>query len=603
LNMLKPQANAQRELLSLDGLWSFALETNDIETEQAWTRNLPSCLQIPVPSSYNDIFLDKKIHDHVGWVYYQRKAIVPRGWAQGRVFLRVDAATHRGRVYVNDEFVTEHVGGYTPFEADITSLVGAGAVFQLTIAVSNELSNETIPPGRVEVLPDGTRKQHYQHDFYNYAGLARSVWLYSVSDTFVQDTVVTTDISEDASIGWVTYSVATNRPIRGGATVEIALLDEEDNAVANGSGAQGTLCIPSPRLWEPGSAYLYQLGVSLLDGDGQIIDAYNLPIGIRKVEVRGSQFLINNRPFYFKGFGKHEDTTIRGKGLDPVYMVHDFQLMKWTGANSFRTAHYPYAEDVLEYADRHGIVVINETAAVGLNLAMVAGLYGGNVPPTFSPEAINDKTREAHEQAIRELIQRDKNHACVVMWIIANEPASSEQGAREYFEPLVSLARQMDPTRPISYANFMFCTHETDRITSLFDVICLNRYYGWYKHTGDLESAEEALEKDLTAWAAAYHQKPIIISEYGADAQAGLHAVGDNVPWSEEYQVRFLDMYHRVHDRVDAVVGEHVWNFADFQTSLQVFRVDGNKKGVFTRDRRPKAAAFALRERWTGLRY
>ncbi|KAL3496563.1 glycosyl hydrolases family 2, TIM barrel domain-containing protein [Aspergillus germanicus] len=601
--MLKPQANAQRELLSLNGLWNFALETDDIEKKQAWTRNLPPRLQIPVPSSYNDIFLDKKIHDHVGWVYYQRKAIVPRGWAQRRVFLRVDAATHRGRVYVNDELVTEHVGGYTPFEADITDLVGAGDEFRLTIAVSNELSNETIPPGRVEVLPDGTRKQHYQHDFYNYAGLARSVWLYSVSDTFVQDIIVTTDISDDASIGWVTYSVATNRPIRRGSTVEVALLDEEENAVANGSGTQGTLCISSPRLWEPGSAYLYQLGVSILSGDGQIIDTYNLPIGIRKVEVRGSQFLINNRPFYFKGFGKHEDTAIRGKGFDPVYVVHDFQLMKWTGANSFRTAHYPYAEEVLEYADRHGIVVINETAAVGLNLAMVAGLYGGNVPPTFSPETINDKTREAHEQAIRELIQRDKNHACVVMWIIANEPASSEQGAREYFEPLVALARQMDPTRPISYANFMFCTHETDRITSLFDVICLNRYYGWYKHTGDLESAEEALEKDLTAWAAAYHQKPIIISEYGADAQAGLHAVGDNVPWSEEYQVRFLDMYHRVHDRVDAVVGEHVWNFADFQTSLQVFRVDGNKKGVFTRDRRPKAAAFALRERWTGLRY
>ncbi|KAL3454581.1 glycosyl hydrolases family 2, TIM barrel domain-containing protein [Aspergillus insuetus] len=601
--MLKPQANAQRELLSLDGLWNFALETDDIEKKQAWTRNLPPRLQIPVPSSYNDIFLDKKIHDHVGWVYYQRKAIVPRGWAQRRVFLRVDAATHRGRVYVNDKFVTEHVGGYTPFEADITDLVGAGDKFRLTIAVSNELSNETIPPGRVEVLPDGTRKQHYQHDFYNYGGLARSVWLYSVSDTFVQDIIVTTDISDDASIGSVTYSVATNRPIRRGSTVEIALLDEEDNAVANGSGTQGILSISSPRLWEPGSAYLYQLGVSILSGDGQIIDTYNLPIGIRKVEVRGSQFLINNRPFYFKGFGKHEDAAIRGKGFDPVYMVHDFQLMKWTGANSFRTAHYPYAEEVLEYADRHGIVVINETAAVGLNLAMVAGLYGGNVPPTFSPETINDKTREAHEQAIRELIQRDKNHACVVMWIIANEPASSEQGAREYFEPLVSLARQMDPTRPISYANFMFCTHETDRITSLFDIICLNRYYGWYKHTGDLESAEEALEKDLTAWAAAYPQKPIIISEYGADAQAGLHAVGDNVPWSEEYQVRFLDMYHRVHDRIDAVVGEHVWNFADFQTSLQVFRVDGNKKGVFTRDRRPKAAAFALRERWTGLRY
>ncbi|KAL6229492.1 hypothetical protein BDW75DRAFT_249639 [Aspergillus navahoensis] len=598
--MLKPQANAQRDLLSLDGLWNFALETNNIEKEQVWTRNLPPSLQIPVPSSYNDLFLDRKIHDHVGWVYYQRKVTVPRGWAQERIYLRVDAATHRGRIYVNNIFVTEHIGGYTPFEVDISDLVSAGEEFRLTIAVNNELSNETIPPGRVETLPDGTRKQHYQHDFYNYAGLARSVWLYSVPDTFVQDITVTTDISDDASIGWIKYSVTTNRPVCADS-VQISLLDEEGNVVVKNSGAQDRLCIQSPQLWQPGSAYLYQLRVSLLKDDGQVTDTYKLQIGIRKIEVRCSQFLINNRPFYFKGFGKHEDTAIRGKGFDSVYMVHDFQLMEWTGANSFRTAHYPYAEEVLDYADRHGIVVINETAAVGLNLAMVAGLYGANVPPTFSPETITEKTRKAHEQAIRELIERDKNHACVVMWTLANEPASSEQGAREYFEPLVSLARQMDPTRPICYANFMFCTHETDKIIDLFDVICLNRYYGWYKHTGDLQNAEVALEKDLRAWAAAYN-KPIIISEYGADTQAGLHAIGD-VPWSEEYQVRFLEMYHRVHDRIDAVVGEHVWNFADFQTSLQVFRVDGNKKGVFTRDRRPKAAAFALRERWTGLRH
>ncbi|KAL3482060.1 glycosyl hydrolases family 2, TIM barrel domain-containing protein [Aspergillus californicus] len=429
--------------------------------------------------------------------------------------------------------------------------------------VSNELSYETIPLGRVEVLPDGTRKQRHQHDFYNCAGLARSIWLYSVPDAFVE------------------YSVTTNRP-GCAASVQISLLDEQESVVVTNSGAQDRLCVQSPRLWQPGSAYLYQLRVSLLNGDGQITDIYDLPIGIRKVAVNGSQFLINNKPFYFKGFGKHEDTPIRGKGFDPVYMVHDFQLMKWTGANSFRTAHYPYAEEILAYADRHGIVIINETAAVGLNLAMVAGLYGTNVPPTFSPETISEKTRQAHEQSIRELIQRDKNHACVVMWTIANEPASSEHGAREYFKPLVSLARQIDPTRPICYANFMFCTHETDKI-------------------GDLQTAEVALEKDLRAWAATYNN-PIIISEYGADAQAGLHAVSDT-PWSEEYQVRFLEMYHRVHDRVDAVVGEHVWNFADFQTSLQVFRVDGNKKGVFTRDRRPKAAAFALRERWTGLRY
>jgi beta-glucuronidase len=123
----------------------------------------------------------------------------------------------------------------------------------------------------------------------------------------------------------------------------------------------------------------------------------------------------------------------------------------------------------------------------------------------------------------------------------------------------------------------------------------LNRYYGWYLHTGDLATAETALQAELEAWAG--EGKPILMTEYGADTLGGLHSVLAQ-PWTEEYQADFLDMYHRVFDRVEAVVGEQVWNFADFATATSVGRVEGNKKGVFTRDRRPKAAAFALRRRW-----
>jgi beta-glucuronidase len=338
--------------------------------------------------------------------------------------------------------------------------------------------------------------------------------------------------------------------------------------------------------------------VELLDG-GEVIDSYTQPFGVRTVEVRGTQFLINGAPFYFTGFGKHEDTAVRGKGHDNAYLVHDFQLLDWVGANSFRTSHYPYAEEVLEFADRNGIVVVDETAAVGLNLGVQGGLTGIGPKPTFSPETFNDETQAAHAQHIRELIARDKNHPSVVMWSIANEPASNEDGAREYFEPLVQLARELDPTRPLTYAVVMFATFQNDKIADLFDVISINRYYGWYVFTGDLATAEQYLETDLRGWVDAFG-KPIMMSEYGADTMPGQHSVWD-MPWSEEYQQNYLDMNHRVFDRIDAFVGEHVWNFADFQTSNGIHRVDGNRKGVFTRDRKPKAAAHALRARWTGL--
>jgi beta-glucuronidase len=215
---------------------------------------------------------------------------------------------------------------------------------------------------------------------------------------------------------------------------------------------------------------------------------------------------------------------------------------------------------------------------------------------TFSPETVNDVSREVHAQAIRELVARDKNHPSVVLWSIANEPESQTPESREYFEPLFALTRELDPTRPVGFANFAVASHGKCLVSDLGDVLMLNRYYGWYVNTGDLAAAEQAWQTELEAWAT--EGKPIIITEYGADTVAGLHSVAP-VPWTEEYQVEYLEMNHRVFDRVDAVVGEHVWNFADFATMSGVRRVDGNKKGVFTRDRRPKAAAHLLRRRWT----
>jgi beta-glucuronidase len=126
-------------------------------------------------------------------------------------------------------------------------------------------------------------------------------------------------------------------------------------------------------------------------------------------------------------------------------------------------------------------------------------------------------------------------------------------------------------------------------------VVMLNRYYGWYLNTGDLEAAEAVWEDELRGWAK--EGKPIIVTEYGADTYPGLHSLVPE-PWSEEYQVAYLEMNHRVFDRFDAVVGEQVWNFADFATISGIARVGGNKKGVFTRDRQPKAAAHILRRRW-----
>jgi beta-glucuronidase len=592
--MLRPRDTRTRERRSLDGLWRFALDPGAVgRAEQWWDRSLPETSEAPVPASYNDIFADEGIRDYVGEAWYQTSPRVPEGWAGKRIVLRFDAATHKGTVWVNGTEVVAHAGGYTPFEADVTEFVELGSENRITIAVDNRLNWQTIPPGRVAETPDGPR-QSYFHDFFNYAGLHRSVWLYTTPPSRIDDITVITEL--EGARGKVTYDVQTTGDDHG--EVRVALRDSEAVEVGRGLGASGDLIVEDVHAWRPGEGYLYALVVELwADGDVPI-DVYELPVGIRTVRVDGARFLINDEPFYFTGFGKHEDSPVRGKGHDNSFMVHDFALMSWLGANSFRTSHYPYAEEVLEYADRHGIVVIDETPAVGINSGLAAGAFGAEPFTTFSPQTVGPETQEAHRQAIRELVARDKNHPCVVLWTIANEPESVTPEARAYFEPLVAEARRLDPSRPVGFANVLTATPDIDVLTDLFDVVMLNRYYGWYVSPGDLPAAERALDAEVRAWKDAY-EKPIIFTEYGADTFAGLHSVTPT-PWTEEYQVEVLEMFHRVFDRHEAVVGEHIWNFADFATAPGILRADGNKKGVFTRERRPKAAAHMLRRRWRG---
>jgi beta-glucuronidase len=593
--MLRPADSATRERKSLNGLWRFALDPDGAGRDQRWWNGpLPGDREVPVPASYNDLFPEAFVHDHVGDAWYQTMVRVPARWDGERIVLRFDSATHRGVVWVNGTQVAEHEGGYTPFEADITDAVRLGAENRITALVNNVLSWQSIPPGYVEETPDG-RRQKYFHDFFNYAGLHRSVWLHTSPKAHVSDVTVVTGL--DRSAGTVRYAVETEGA--DGLEVRVALRDGDGEEVARASGASGELTVSDVHAWRPGEGYLYTLAVELWGDRGAPVDEYSLPVGVRTVAVDGTRFLINGEPFYFTGFGKHEDSAVRGKGHDDAFMVHDFALMEWLGANSFRTSHYPYAEEVLEYCDRHGIVVIDETPAVGLNMGLGGGIFGTQGFKTFSEDTVSDATREVHRQAIRELVARDKNHPCVVIWSIANEPESDTPESRAYFEPLAAEARRLDPTRPVGFVNVMLAPADKDVVSDLFDVLMLNRYYGWYVNTGDLPAAERALEAELRAWVDK-HGKPIIMTEYGADTLAGLHSVVPT-PWTEEYQTALLEMSHRVFDRVDAVVGEQIWNFADFATSSGIMRVDGNKKGVFTRDRRPKAVAHDLRRRWRRL--
>lgn len=597
--MLYPVQTESRGLMDLSGVWDFKLDNGNGFEEKWYERPLKDPMTMAVPASYNDLKDGVDFRDHYGWVFYQRKLTIPSYMRSQRLVLRMAAVTHVGKVYLNGKLVCQHKGGFLPFEAEINEYLTDGENL-LTIAVDNRIDHSTLPVGSEGgggilgggMFPwKGSKPQNSPNfDFFNYCGITRPVKLYTTPTEYIRD--VTLNASVEGDKASISYEVET----AGEGTVRIELWNREGQKVAEAEGAAGVLNVEQVHLWQPLHAYLYEVKVAFG------ADRYTLPYGIRTVKVDGGKFLINGQPFYFKGYGKHEDTYPAGRGLNMPMNVKDISLMKWQGANSFRTSHYPYSEEMMRLCDEEGIVVIDETPAVGvhLNFGGGANFKGGKKVNTFDPvEEGGIRTFEHHKEVVRDMIARDKNHACVVMWSIANESDSGSPGAYEYFKPLYDLAREADPQhRPCTIVSVQMKNYKEDCTIRLSDVFCLNRYYGWYACGGDLEAARAMLEEELGFWNSL--GKPFMFTEYGADTVCGLH---DTVPvmFTEEYQVDYYKVNHQVVDSLENFVGEQVWNFADFATSQGIMRVQGNKKGIFTRDRKPKLAAHYLRERWTNI--
>lgn len=595
--MLYPIDSETRQTKDLNGIWDFALDPENIGVSQAWfsQSRLPGePATMPVPASYNDITTDKTIRDHIGPAWYLKKFFAPKSWESEQVDLRVGAASHRAVAWINGVEICRHKGGFLPFEGEASSAIRYGEENTLIIQVDNILDWTTLPPGEVKFetarvpSPVGFKHQDYMHDFYNFSGLHRPVRLVVRPRNGVEDVTVKT--TGDSSVFKVSVHTVTNAE-----SVSIALKDDSGVIVAQGLGINSVLTVESPNLWQPGAAYLYNLEVSTIDESGAVYDVYHLPIGLRTVEVIGKQFLINGEPFYFRGFGKHEDADIRGKGLDEVTNARDFQLLKWINANSFRTSHYPYAEEMMRMADREGIVVIDEVPAVGLYFFTEDELPEKSI---FVDERAGEPLRSHHLDCVREMIQRDKNHPCVVMWSLGNETATHEDAGVTHYEAVASLARSLDDTRPLTIVEYNFPWYS--KIGHIVDVLGVNRYYGWYFDTGCLETIAVKLRNEIECWWERW-QKPVLFTEYGADTIEGTHALPATM-FSEEFQIEFLDQYHTIFDEYDYVIGEQVWAFADFATKEGVRRVGGNKKGIFTRQRQPKSAAHYLRKRWEQLR-
>jgi len=578
--MLYPQSNSHRQVIELSDFWDFCFDPRDSGRENGWQSGFIDGRPIAVPASWNDQFEDGR--DFLGPAWYQTEFTLPWGWHEKRIMLRFGSVNYLAEVWLNGQPIGTHEGGHLPFEFDVTTLVQQSGN-RLVLRVDGRLAFDHVPPGNVTgdsadffASHSGNYPQA-QFDFFPYCGIHRPVLLYATALNAIQDVTVQTWFSGTHGQIHVRTESATSS-----ATIRIHLEGHGQHIIIenNFSGILGEvdLDVPDVALWSPASPNLYDMHIALLHG-ADIVDSYSMKVGIRTLRVDGNQLLLNDQPIYLNGFGRHEDFPVVGRGYLPALIIKDYAVMKWIGANSFRTSHYPYSEQMLDLADQLGFLVIDETPAVGL---------------CFREDGL-EKRRELCQQYVHEMIARDKNHPSVIMWSVANEPHSTSPHARPFFEQLYQQAKSLDTTRPVTLVSFLGADEQA---FEFYDLVCLNRYLGWYSQGGNLDDALALLSAELDV----IHEKfgkPILLAEFGADAIPGHHAQPPEM-FSEEYQAEMLVRYIALLRQKSYVIGENIWNLCDFKTSQGITRAGAlNYKGVFTRDRRPKLAAHRIRALWS----
>jgi beta-glucuronidase len=580
--MIRPLDNECRSARDLSGIWHIRFDPDDLGEDQGWQHGLApdEALPIAIPGSWNEQLAEAGFMNYVGSAWLQTRFWLPPLGLDRQAVLRFGSADTHADVWVNGQRAGASGAAMLPFEIALDGLAEPGSEVVLLVRVSNLLpvDGPTQRVTREDYASEGRPRDEYlpavRFDFFPYGGINRPVHLIVRPMAGLKQYRLAID----------TEAVDVRCPLAEGQRLVATLSGFGGEWQAEAAGPDAVLRLaPDPvRLWSPETPDLYILRLDVHDGSGALVDRVSQRVGLRSFRVEGAQILLNGAPYVLKGFGKHEDSPIHGRGLNPPQMIKDFRLLKWCGANSVRTSHYPYAEEFLDLADEIGILVIDEVFSVNLDFRKV-----------------NAATLVAHKEAVGELIARDINRTCVVAWSLANEPgylAEPEYRTQSpaYWRALFAHARACDPSRPLTHANVGYAGND-DPAFRESDFLMINRYHGWYSEPAQLDRAVARLTADFDA--IAVHGKPILVAEFGADALAGQHASYDQL-FTEEYQANFIRAYWQAIAAHPAVVGGHVWAFADFRTAQHGRRVVHNLKGVFTRTREPKMAAWAVRELW-----
>lgn len=499
-----------------------------------------------------------------GLVWYQRTFESPALAPGKRAFLRFGAVDYAASVYVNGKLAGTHRGGFTPFALEVTDLLRPGTN-QITVGVDSERTVADVPPPVT--------------DWENYGGITRSVLLITTSATFVDDGWVR--LGTD---GKITAGIQLDGPAMKDAPVALRIpslgIVLEGKTDANG---RWTASIPAPKKltrWSPESPTLYDVA---FEGGG---DTMKDRVGFRTIEVKGEDILLNGKSLFLRGICLHEEEL----GENPVRAITPAaaralltEVRDGLHGNFVRLAHYPHSEVMTRMADELGLLVWSE------------------VPVYWRVDWSNPKTLTDARNMVRENIIRDRNRASIILWSVANEtPVNDARNA--FLRTLIGDVRALDPSRLVTAA--LLASRQgnvqtiDDPLAADLDVMAANTYNGWY--TPDALADVAAIQ-----WKSPV-RKPLIFSEFGADAQAGYH---DTAPaphkFSEEFQAEYFRQTLAMARNVPNLRGTAPWILKDFRSPRRqhpVFQQGWNRKGLLSPTGQRKQAFFVLADEYARRR-
>jgi beta-glucuronidase len=525
---------------------------------------------VEVPGDWNTQI--ERFHFYEGSMWLRRRFAVAAAdttTEATRTFISFGAANHLTWVYLNSKRIAEHEGGFGPFCVEVTGKLRTDGENSLIVRVNNRRSKEAIPTTRT--------------DWFNYGGVTRDVRMIRVPNTFVRDAVVQLDPCEPDTIMaevWLDGPSAEQQ-------VAVAIDGTVIGHVSTDTNGHGTARFAAPAgltRWSPSNPVLHDVEVRAET------DSVKDRIGFRTIKTVGTKILLNGEPIFFAGISAHDEaiTATSGAAHRITTEAQARELLgnaKALGANFVRLAHYQHNEITVRMCDELGLLAWAE------------------VPVYWGIDWENPDTLENGRAQLRELIERDRNRASVVLWSVANETPPSAPRLT-FLRNLVALARELDPTRLITAALFSrpegggemsFDDTATkwlidDPLGEDLDVLGVNEYHGWYY--GTLERMKEI------TWESPFN-KPLIVSEFGADAKAGLRGAA-NESWTEDFQAEVYKAQLAMLEKIPFLAGLSPWILKDFRAPFRVLPgvQDGfNRKGLIS-DTGERKLSFAIMADW-----